>query len=188
MPLPEQLQISTAGTEREAPLTRARRYVDRELDREATAEEITWLADHPFMWLRALIQVRADVRNHINQDRAGLARSAPEAGEAPSRSHLAAVAKFEAMTVQRMHFVRIVERRIEDVSSILGVDPADRTLVGDLVQVLFRIAQLADDDDIEAVKDAALRAADRLVLTRPNASARAQRRLAKKAAKNRPTG
>ncbi len=183
MPLSEKLQISTAGTEREAPLTRARRYVDRELDREATAEEVTWLADHPLMWLRALIQVRADVRNHVNQDRAGLARSAPEAGEAPSRSHLAAVAKFEAMTVQRMHFVRIVERRIEAVSSILGVDPADRTLVGDFVQVLFRIAQLADDDDIEAVKDAALRAAERLVMPNEEAVRRAERRERKRLAK-----
>ncbi len=176
-------EISTLGTANEPPLTTARRYVDQELLNRATTEQIEWLVANPYMWLRALIQVQADVKTHIAKRRNDLAELEPEPGEPASRAYLAARRAFDRETTGRIHFARLVERRAEEVASVLGVEPADRNLTSDFVHVLLRIAQLAADDDIEAVKDAALRCAERLTGGREQAATRAARREAKRVAK-----
>ncbi len=109
---------------------------------------------------RALAQVGRDVETHIAKAHRDLAALRPTPG-ADQTAYLAAKRRHDEQTTARLHFRGIVTRRTEEVASLVGPDPANRLMVGNLIHILLHIAALADDDDIEAVKSAALGLAEK---------------------------
>jgi hypothetical protein len=144
----------TAGFLAEMPLRTARRYVDAELGGKATPAQVRWLHEHPVLWLRALHQVKQDVQHHIAKDRNDLGVSKPRAGERVSAEYLRAKEEHDRRSTGRIHFQRLVETRIAEVLTLVGGGRVHIT--GDLVNTMVRLAQLIDDDDVQAARDLAL--------------------------------
>jgi hypothetical protein len=149
---------------RELPLVTARRYADAELSRKATPDQLAWLHAHPLLWLRALTQVRRDVENHIAKARAGIAHLKPAQGGPLAGEQMQAwsIARREVETesLRRLHFIRVVDKRKEEVKSLIGSNPFDLS-VGDAVDIMLKLAELAREDDMEAVIDMATHLAKR---------------------------
>lgn len=153
----------------ESPLTTARRAAEADLTGKATPGEVQWLNDNPLLWLRSLIRIRAEVRNHIAKDRRSIANLKPAAGTHPEGEYLRAKAELDQRSVGRLHFIQRVEGRIEDVKVIVGGRPlGDRMLIGDLVEIFASIADAVEDGDLRAAHDKARFWADRLAATRPS--------------------
>lgn len=140
---------------RESPLVTARRYVDAELAGKVATAHLTWLHEHPLMWLRALIQVKKDVQTHIAKARADIAHLKPTQGVSTTReqAHDWSIVRrrVETESLNRLHFIRIVEKRIDEVNALIGTEPFDRTTTGEAVNAMLTLAQLASEDDMEAV-------------------------------------
>ena len=140
----------------ESPLRTARRYADMDLKGAAQSGDIAWLHANPLMWLRALIRISRDIEVHIAKDRAGIAHLKPSGTGRTPPEWLAAKAGHDARTKGRMHFQQIVKTRIEEVKAILGPEPATGFLsVGDLIEVMEEIAEMADEGDLAAAADKA---------------------------------
>ncbi len=144
----------TTGFLAELPLRTARRLSDADLAGKATPGQLRWLHDHPVLWLRALHQAKQDVQHHIAKDRQDLGVPKPRAGERVSAEYLEAKAAHDRRSIGRIHFQRLVERRIAEVVTRVGADRVHIT--GDLVNTMVRLAQLLDDDDVQAARDLAL--------------------------------
>jgi hypothetical protein len=149
---------------RELPLVTARRYADAELSRKATPDQLAWLHAHPLLWLRALTQVRRDVESHIAKARAGIAHLKPVGGSTARReameAWLAARREVEAESLRRLHFRRLVDKRADEVKSLIGSNPFNLS-VGDAVDIMLKLAELAREGDMEAVIDMATHLAKR---------------------------
>lgn len=146
----------------EPPMRTARRYADAELGSHATEEETKWLYAHKLLWLRALAQIRRDVESHIAKDRRSLEPLKPPAGTHASSVYLRAKSAMEHRSIGRVHFLQVVDRRTEEVKSLLGPDPLDHRLVGDMIQAFERIADAIETDDLDGAHDLALSWSTRL--------------------------
>lgn len=152
-----------SGLIRVPPLAMFRRMADADLKGRATAAELTELYGNPALWLRALILTRADIQHHIAKDLKGTKENAPAPG-ASKEEHAAYFElrkEYEARHVRRLHVVRILERRIGEVKSLLGPESvANERMVGDMVEFAIEIAEMAAAGDLEGVRGKANGAAE----------------------------
>jgi hypothetical protein len=147
--------VTNGGFRALPPLRIARRYADAELNGKATNAEVAWLYAYPLMWVRALQEIRHDIENHIGKQKLDLEPLKPELGRAPSAEFLKARRAVADQTMRRLHFLRIVDRRRAEVESLIGSDAIDRITAGELVTLFTRIAQMAEDDEMQSVIDMA---------------------------------
>lgn len=164
---------STSGTKFQAlpPLRTARSYAEKEVIDKALPTEIAWLYEHPILWLRALQQIRKEVQNHLCKARLNLnaKRTFPVMG-APPPEYLEYKQQQAGLQLKQRHFLRLVERRLEDVTTLLGTDkPVSNA---DYVRALLSLAQLIDDEDVQAAHDLALDMADRITKQQSTTSTR----------------
>lgn len=152
----------------ESPLGHARRLADMELRGTATLEDIAWLFNNPVLWLRALAHMQADIRHRMNLKRLELSKHKPLPGAKNNGMQLRLYEKlkheFDQSNGRRADIIRRIERKIEQAKELFGVDNV--LLTGDLIFLMTRIAQLAEDDDIESVKSVATFYADQWGRTR----------------------
>lgn len=148
------------------PLVLARRYAIAELRRQATDQQVAWLYDHPLPWLRALIALQLQVDRHIAQDRLALGALKPLPGSQPTADYMRAKRAADSQHAKRLHFRQLAADRMDDVESLIGDGPLDRTTAGDVARALAAIAQLLDDDEVADARAAALYWASRLAGTR----------------------
>lgn len=147
----------------ESGLRRARRYVDADLRKEASTAELEWLYKNPLLWLRALQLVRYETHLHIAKDKRNLEPLKPMPGETPSNEFLLARRELEDKSRNRIHFLQLVNRHIEEVKALVGPQPIREWLiVGDLIAAFSEIAILADSGELEAAADKANYHAKRL--------------------------
>lgn len=140
---------------KEPLITTVRRAAEAELSKKATASDVRLLHDHPLMWLRALSRICKEVDNHIAKDRLTLAGHKPASGTHASDAYLMLKAEVDKRSLGRLHFKAILDRRIEDVKSIIGPDPLNRLTVGDMIDTLLAIIEDAYEGDFDAVNDRA---------------------------------
>lgn len=146
-----------------SPLIRARDYANRELKGRATDTEVTWLYEHPLLWLRALTSIRRDVQYHIAKDRAGLAQVRPRGVQTCPPEYLVAKAEFDERTMVRTHVLQLVENRADEVKALLGPEPAvGHVSIGELIGMFEEIAVMADEGDLAAAADKARYQAKRI--------------------------
>lgn len=145
MPYPEFLKAS--------PFAMAKRYAIRECRGEATASEVTWLHEHPIIWVRALMRIHLDVKDHIAKSKIELEASKPKAGTNAGQLYLNLRKEWMIKRTSRLHFQGILENKIEEVKAIVGSDHfAARITVGDLVMLLLEFIELVDDDEVHVVQ------------------------------------
>jgi hypothetical protein len=142
----------------ESPLRIARRHVNAELQGKQTPAELRWLFEHPVLWLRALQQTRYEVYSHIGKDRTNIAHLKPGPGTHPSDEYLQAKRELDGRSAGRIHFMQVVDNRIQEVISIIGDNRPVTT--GELVSIFLELAQLIKEDDVQTAHDIALRYAD----------------------------
>lgn len=131
-----------------SPLLQARKCAEREMKGQATAAQIVWLHDRPVLWLRALNRLKIEAQGHTAKDKLDLGLLKPAAGAQPTDQYLAAKLDFETRHKARLHFMGIVDDRIEQVKAKLGTGPAYGWITtGDLVDIFASIAALADSGD-----------------------------------------
>lgn len=146
------------------PLRLARAQADKEIQDKALPAEVQWLYEHPILWLQALHQMKSDVQRRIEKSRLDVKRAHdfPVSGE-PTEEYLKVKRHTAELNIRQVHFLRLVERRIEEVASLLGTDkpvkPATKAI---FINTLLTLVQLLDDDDITAARDMALRTAEKL--------------------------
>lgn len=138
-----------------SPLREVRDACDADLLNTATASQVQLLYDNPLLWLKALTTVRRQIQNHIAKDRKHLAPRRPAAGETQSQEYLQAKFELDRRTAHRLHVIEKVDIRSQEVKALLGPGPLSRMMVGDVVEVLVDIAQLADGGDLESAADKA---------------------------------
>ncbi len=140
----------------EPPLVTFRRYAEADLNQNAGPADVRTLHGNPLLWYRALQQVKFDVQNHIAKDRRSLAALRPPQGVPIPAAYLAAKRDLDARSAKRLHFVRLVERRLDEVRSLLGPDPIrDRFTVGDVVAAFVEIVEMAERRDLRAIREKA---------------------------------
>lgn len=136
------------------PLKIAREYATKEISDQATPAEIAWLYEHKVLWLRALHQKRLNLDNAIAQARLSLAPQRPQAGVNPTREYTAHKQQIDKENKGRLRIIRLVEQRIEEVASMCG--PEQTWISGDVINVMVRLAQLIEEDDVGSAHDLAL--------------------------------
>jgi hypothetical protein len=142
----------------ESPLGHARRLADKEIRKTATLAELQWLLENPVLWIRGLNHIKDDIQFRMAQRRADLIRAKPQQGVKVTQKEVemykASCDAFILDNQKRVDFMHRVDRKLEEVKLLFGTE---RMYVpGDFIAVLAKIVQLAEDDDIEAVKSAAL--------------------------------
>lgn len=136
------------------PLKIARDFATKELADRASPSEIAWLYEHRVLWLRALHQRRNNLDTAIAQARLSLAALRPALNAQPSAAYLARKRQVDAENRGRLHFINQIKLRMDEVSTLCGVQRV--FLNGDMVSTMVRLAQLIEDDDVQAAHDLAL--------------------------------
>lgn len=159
------------GQPPESPLVRARALAGAELRQQAGVTDVAWLHAHPLLWLRALQQMATDTRAHIDRDQAALAaaqaadRADRTSAGRPHAEPAEAVRRLEsevrAKESARRHFLIKVKQRQAEVRALFA-ERADAPTVGEVVQALVAIADLARRGETDNVADKALHWAGRL--------------------------
>lgn len=145
-----------------SPLREVREAADADIVHRATTQQVQLLYENPLLWLRALLQIRRQIQNHIAKDRRQLGARKPSPGEIATAEYLAAKAGMDERTARRLHVIELVNGRLEDVKVILGPTPPDPMIVGDVIEAFTDIAQLADGGELESAADKAWHWAKRL--------------------------
>ncbi len=136
----------------DTPYNIARRYAEADLRADATTAETCWLHAHPLIWLRILTSIRREVETHIAKDKRSLSEHKPAAYEDQS-VWLRVKADYDSRARSRLHFLQKVKTRAEEVKSLISVEAAvDRMLVADVVEDLLDVAALAEQGDLDSIR------------------------------------
>ncbi len=89
------------------------------------------------------------------KDRKSLSELKPTTDTHASEEYLEAKAAVDRRSRGRLHVDSLAQQRIEEVKALLGPGPLSQMTVGDLIEVLSDIAQLADGGEPEDAADKA---------------------------------
>lgn len=145
-----------------SPLIVIRRIAETEIYGRATPSEVAQLHASPLLWLRSLLVIRGEVESHIAKNQRDLAALKPPAGVHPSAEYLEAKRGVDIRTQRRLHFLGIVTRRAEEVKALVGARPIDQHIIGDVIEVLYRVSILAGAGEARQASDLAAYFARRL--------------------------
>ena len=138
----------TRGT----PFGEAFHKADREIHGQATDEEIDWLEDHPIMWLRALSWLERIIQSHTGMQRMRLARFSPLPGESATATYLRERRSLKRKQETRHHLQELIYKTREEVKSMIDDDAVTTLMtVGDLMELMVQIREMAKQDDFEGI-------------------------------------
>lgn len=156
----------------QSPGAQARHLSDADLRGLATADEVTWLHQHPQLWLRALVGAQNATQAHIGRDRARLKQlrlaelaAAEQRGirnPQPGAEYLAEAAKVHAAIERRQNFEIHLRRRISEVETLFGGN-LEPPLAGEVIAGLLALADMTmHGAEPSRIRARALALADRL--------------------------
>jgi hypothetical protein len=137
-----------------SPLAKARDLAVLDIKKDISGTELQWLYANPILWLKALQQLKMSAQNGIAKDKLSLAPLKPKPGTHPNKEYLDAKNELDQRMQGRLHFIGLVDTRLNDVLSILGPRPAyEKISLGTVIGVFSVINTLIEEDDVEGAMD-----------------------------------